>query len=167
MKKFNQSGFSPVETVLVLVIVGLLAFITWYVFHTNSDTRATLDNAAAYQTPIPKKSTAKTTVAAQVVTTKTDSKLGQYLAGSNGKPLYTYASDTTGVSNCSGSCLTAWPIYDASKAPTTLPDNATVITRSDGGKQYAYKGMPLYYYNSDSVGKITGDGVNSFSVAKP
>ena len=49
----------------------------------------------------------------------------------------------------------------------TLPANVTVITRSDGGKQYAYKGMPLYTFTSDGNGQVTGDGVENFHIAKP
>ena len=37
----------------------------------------------------------------------------------------------------------------------------TVITRDDGGRQWAMKGKPLYYWSKDSKpGDKTGDGVN-------
>jgi predicted lipoprotein with Yx(FWY)xxD motif len=44
-----------------------------------------------------------------------------------------------------------------------------VINRSaDEIKQYAYKGLPLYYYTGDtSAGMVTGDGINNFHLAKP
>ena len=172
MRKANQRGYSSIEIVLVLVIVGLIAFIGWYVFHTKSDINTTLGNAESAQTNIPKHTAKKpaptnTTTASQVVMTKTSSTLGQYLADPNNKALYTYGADTTGVSNCSGSCLSSWPIYSAASAPATLPTNVTVITRSDGTKQYAYKGMPLYTFTSDSAGQVTGNGVSNFNVAKP
>lgn len=172
MKKSNQRGFSPIETVLVLVIVGLIAFVAWYVFHAKSNTDTTLGNAANTQTEVSKQTKKTTTpatkpAATEVVTTKTDSKLGQYLADPSNKALYTYGADTTGVSNCSGSCLTDWPVYSAASAPSALPTNVTVIKRADGSSQYAYKGMPLYYFSSDTAGKVTGDGVGNFHVAKP
>ena len=169
MRKTNQRGYSPIEIVLVIVIVGLIAFIGWYVFHTKSDINTTLGNAESGQTQLTKQPVKKTTTptATEVVTTKTSSTLGQYLADPNNKALYTYGADTTGVSNCSGSCLTDWPIYGAASAPATLPANVTVITRSDGTKQYAYKGMPLYSFTSDSAGQVTGNGIGNFSVAKP
>jgi hypothetical protein len=39
----------------------------------------------------------------------------------------------------------------------------SLITRSDGKKQVAYHGHPLYYYTSDtSAGMTSGEGTNSF-----
>lgn len=36
MKKTNQSGFSTVEALLVLVVVGILGFTGWYVYHSRN-----------------------------------------------------------------------------------------------------------------------------------
>jgi predicted lipoprotein with Yx(FWY)xxD motif len=171
MRKFRKSlrGFAPVETILVLVIVGLVAFVIWYVFTSKSNTDTTYGNSATTNQYIPPRQTAKTntSTASQIVTTKTSSSLGQYLADGNGKTLYTYGADTAGKSNCTGSCLTDWPVYKATTT-TNLPANVTIITRSDGSKQYAYKGLPLYYFSGDtSAGMVTGDGVNGFHLAKP
>ncbi len=102
-----------------------------------------------------------------VVQTKTSSSAGTYLADANGNALYTYGADTAGVSNCTGSCLTAWPAYSAANAPATLPAHVTVITRSDSTKQYAYNDMPLYTFVSDSSGQATGDNVSNFHLARP
>jgi predicted lipoprotein with Yx(FWY)xxD motif len=174
MRKFNQRGFSPVETTLVLVIVGLVAFVAWYVFHTKSDTDTTLGNAANTQTEVSsgnstKSTPSKTSTATTVVVTKTDSKGTKYLADPAGKTLYTYDQDTDNKSNCTGSCLSTWPVYKATSSSASLPTNVGTITRSDDGSlQYTYKKMPLYYFTGDtSAGKVTGDGVNSFSLATP
>ena len=105
--------------------------------------------------------------ATKIIQTKTASNVGQYLADSNGNALYTYGLDTSGASNCSGSCLYSWPIYDASGAPASLPAHVSVITRSDSSMQYAYKGLPLYTFTSDSAGQVTGNGVSNFHIAKP
>jgi len=103
-----------------------------------------------------------------VLTTKTDATVGQYLADSSGKPLYTYNADTSGVSNCTGSCLANWPAYQDKGATTGLPAGVSTITRSDNGQiQYTYNGMPLYYFVGDSAGKVTGNGVDNFQIAKP
>jgi predicted lipoprotein with Yx(FWY)xxD motif len=171
MSKLRKSlkGFAPVETILVLVIIGLLAFVIWYVFNTKSNTDNTYGNTATNNQYIPPKKQGSTTTntASQIITTKTSSSLGQYLADGQGKTLYTYGGDTAGKSNCTGSCLTDWPVY-TSTTTTNLPANVTVINRSDNTKQYAYKGLPLYYFSGDtSAGMVTGDGVNNFHLAKP
>lgn len=99
----------------------------------------------------------------------TDSKKASYLTDENGMTLYTYSKDTAGVSNCSGTCLANWPAYGPKTAPnaSTLPANVTVTTRSNKALQYAWKGMPLYYFASDAkAGDVTGDGVGGFALAK-
>ena len=103
-----------------------------------------------------------------ILVTKTDSKLGQYLATPGGKTLYTYNGDTKDVSNCTGSCLVSWPAYVDTGSISNLPVGVSTIKRTDNGQfQYTYNGLPLYYFVSDSTGKVTGDGIDNFSVAKP
>jgi predicted lipoprotein with Yx(FWY)xxD motif len=103
-----------------------------------------------------------------VYTVKTDSTTGQYLADPAGKPLYTYNADTSGVSNCTGSCLSNWPAYQPTSTLANPPSGVSTIKRSDNGQtQYTYNGMPLYYFTGDSAGKVTGNGVENFAVAKP
>ncbi len=75
------------------------------------------------------------------------------LNDSAGKPLYTFARDTTpGKSACNGPCVTAWPPFLADGAAKDMGD-WTVVTRDDGGKQWAYKGKPLYTYAKDTAGQ--------------
>lgn len=81
------------------------------------------------------------------------------LADAKGMTLYTYAKDADGKSNCSGRCAMAWPPLAASADAKAMGD-WTVVTRDDGSKQWAYKGMPLYTYAKDAkAGDTTGDGV--------
>jgi len=108
--------------------------------------------------------TSNPTVAAapsdNIYLTKTDSTKGQYLTDFAGMTLYTYDKDATGVSNCSGACAQKWkPYTSGATAESTLPTNITVIKRADGSSQFAWKGMPLYYYSADqNVGDLMGDG---------
>ncbi len=166
MKKLAQKGFSTIEAGLVVVIVAILAFVVWYVFHTKSSTDNTYGNAANVQTTPQTSNKSSNTSAKPVVQTKTDSKVGQYLADSNGKPLYTYNQDTDNTSNCTGSCLSNWPAYKASTT-ASLPANVGTITRSDGTVQYTYNKKPLYYFTGDSTSSVTGNGIEGFSVATP
>jgi predicted lipoprotein with Yx(FWY)xxD motif len=111
---------------------------------------------------------ARASVNNAVLTTKTDSRLGKYLADPNGKPLYTYNADSKGVSNCTGACLANWPAYRATGSVSNLPSGVSTIKRADNGQtQYTYNGMPLYYFTADQAGNPTGDGVENFSIAVP
>lgn len=149
--------------VLGVVLVLALGGIGYATMHKTS--KASTSNA--YGSTTPSNSASTNTSTGAVVQTKTASNVGPYLADSSGYALYTYGADTNGVSNCSGSCLAAWPAYAPTDTAATLPTGVTVITRADSSKQYAYKGSPLYTFTSDSVGQVTGNGVANFTVAKP
>ena len=82
------------------------------------------------------------------------------LVGSNNMTLYTFAKDAagSGKSACNGPCATNWPPLLLDGNPTVSGDYS-VITRDDGKKQLAYKGMPLYFWVKDTKpGDKTGDG---------
>ena len=82
------------------------------------------------------------------------------LVGNNNMTLYTFAKDTasSGKSMCNGPCATNWPPLLVDGSPAVSGDYS-VITRDDGKKQLAYKGMPLYFWAKDSKpGDKTGDG---------
>jgi predicted lipoprotein with Yx(FWY)xxD motif len=141
--------------VAILVIIGLYA-----IFHKSSDNNKTSTTSNT--------SSSAPAVNNAVVVTKTKSGIGQYLTDPQGNTLYTYDKDTKGVSNCTGACLTTWPAYQDKGSTSNLPAGISTIKRPDNNQvQYTYNGMPLYYFVSDSQGQVTGDGVESFSVAKP
>jgi predicted lipoprotein with Yx(FWY)xxD motif len=82
------------------------------------------------------------------------------LVGSNNMTLYTFGKDAagSGKSVCNGPCATNWPPLLVEGSPTVSGDYS-VITRDDGKKQLAYKGMPLYFWVKDTKpGDKTGDG---------
>ncbi|MCW3110237.1 MAG: hypothetical protein JWQ09_4743 [Segetibacter sp.] len=118
-----------------------------------------------------------------IVQLKTSATLSTYLTDSLGSTLYYFSNDFNGNSNCTGGCLSVWPIYYAgdnltqAKLPTGLDiaDFGT-ITTSTGAKQTTYKTWPLYYYaplvngtnTRELSGETKGDGVNNvWFVAKP
>ncbi len=105
-----------------------------------------------------------------IVMTKTDPKKGDYIVDAKGMTLYSFDKDTRETSNCNGGCATTWPPFVVSPAySTTMPLYVATIKRSDNTMQYAYKGMPLYYYAKDTkAGDITGDGVGGvWHLVKP
>lgn len=77
-------------------------------------------------------------------------KAGAWIAP-DGKPLYTFAKDTAGVSVCNGPCAKAWPPLAA--AEDAKPDGDwTVVARADKTMMWAYKGKPLYTFAKDTAG---------------
>ena len=86
----------------------------------------------------------------------------QVLVDSQGMTLYWFAIDTSGKSNCSGSCATYWPpVTGPLTAGSGVTGTLGTITRSDGTKQATYMGHPLYTYVGDtSPGQNKGNGKN-------
>jgi predicted lipoprotein with Yx(FWY)xxD motif len=81
------------------------------------------------------------------------------LTNAKGMTLYTLEADKPGVSVCNGKCATLWPPHKA-EAYSVDEGDFSVITRDDGSKQWAHKGMPLYTWIKDQEpGDITGHGV--------
>jgi len=85
-----------------------------------------------------------------------------------GMTLYTFSKDTTGTSNCTGKCADFWPPLLAPSS-ATASGNFSIITRSDGMKQWAYNSKPLYLFSKDTApGQENGNGVKGlWAVAKP
>ena len=92
-----------------------------------------------------------------------DTSIGKVLAASDGRTLYTFNNDTTGKSNCNGSCASTWPPLTATSAPVKLEGAAgdfSLVNRDDGQKQLALNGKPLYRYAADGSSADTkGEGV--------
>jgi predicted lipoprotein with Yx(FWY)xxD motif len=109
--------------------------------------------------------TGKTTVALA------SSKFGKILVDSKGMTLYVDEKDKPGNPNCTGACLQAWPPLVAPASPTYGPgltaSKYTTVTLSDGTKQLAVNGFPLYTWMGDKkAGDATGQGLNGFYVVQ-
>ena len=93
---------------------------------------------------------------------------GPALVDMKGMTLYTFDRDAGEKSACNGQCATNWPPLMAA-ADAKASGEWTIVTREDGGKQWAYKGKPLYGWSKDTkAGDTTGDNVNNvWHVAKP
>jgi predicted lipoprotein with Yx(FWY)xxD motif len=98
-----------------------------------------------------------------------DSAKGKVLTDSKGMTLYVFDKDADGKSVCNGPCATNWPpLMVSGDAKADGP--YTIVVRDDGGKQWAYKGKPLYTWIKDTKpGDISGDGVagNAWHIAIP
>jgi predicted lipoprotein with Yx(FWY)xxD motif len=89
------------------------------------------------------------------------------LTNAAGMTLYVFDRDVGGKSACNGPCTTNWPpllVFGDARAT----GDWTIIVREDGGRQWAFKGKPLYTWSKDTkAGDKTGDGVNNiWHVAK-
>ena len=79
------------------------------------------------------------------------------MSSKDGRTLYTFDKDQAGKSNCSGGCIAAWPAFAVAN-PALADGDFSVVTRADGGQQWAFKGMPLYFFAGDAKpGDINGD----------
>ena len=87
-----------------------------------------------------------------------------------GMTVYTYSKDKagSGKSVCHNDCAHNWPpvMADASAKPS---GDWSVVTRDDGGKQWAYKGWPLYTHAKDmKAGDKMGENFKEmWHIAKP
>lgn len=84
---------------------------------------------------------------------------GPTLVDAKGMTLYVFDKDTPGRSACNAACADNWP---AVRADAGFPahDDWSVVVRDDGGRQWAYRGRPLYRWIKDAKpGDVTGDGL--------
>lgn len=80
------------------------------------------------------------------------------LMDKDGFNLYTFDNDDVETSNCEASCLVTWPAFVPNEEDVAIGD-FTIFERTDGTKQWAYSGQPLYFFKNDEVrGDINGDG---------
>ena len=141
---------------------------------TTAQTTANQTNKTTTMATTSPTTAATTTAPAQTAYTvklENSSALGTYLTNASGFTLYTYSSDTpnSGTSSCTGGCASIWPPFYVSSLvlpPGLNASSFATITRTDGSKQLAYKGYPLYLYTGDSQpGQASGNNVAGFKVA--
>jgi predicted lipoprotein with Yx(FWY)xxD motif len=96
------------------------------------------------------------------------STLGNYLTDKNGNALYFFANDVGGANNCTGGCITNWPVFNVTGLTQDQLGNGLNLTdfntiTSANGTQLTYKGWPLYNYAPAGVqepaGQTNGNGV--------
>lgn len=72
-------------------------------------------------------------------------------------PLYVFDGEPLGQSTCDAACSGVWPIIAAVGSPKPMGD-WTIVLRTDGRKQWAYKNKPVYTYFEDRSGDPHGVG---------
>ena len=160
------STMKSVKVTLQLIAASLIVAATGCSSDNRSapDAAVQADAAAAGDAP----------AASATLQLATSATLGSYLTDGSGRALYLYSKDlpaasgaaaSTAVSNCSGGCLTAWPVFHAgtiAPGPGLKAADFGELTRADGSKQTTFHGWPLYYFASDTQASDTkGDGVGN------
>src|SRR6266404_5263350 len=150
--------------IIILIVVVLAILVLGYLGRHKIKSMLGVGGAAPVATDntMPATSPAAAGTSDNIYLTKTDATKGKYMTDVSGMTLYTFDKDTAGVSNCTAGCLKIWPVYTSGAVNQgTFPTNISVITGSDKvTKQFAWKGMPLYYYSRDTkAGDLTGDGI--------
>jgi len=124
-------------------------------------------------TPSPTPTPTPTPTAAPIVLAQNVGAMGTILvAAANSHTVYTFNSDSPGVSRCTGGCIAIWPAVSiaSGQTPTGGPGVTGAlgtITRSDGTLQVTYKGLPLYFFHSDANPGDTKGNYTGWSLVRP
>lgn len=165
MDNTQQSGYNkrPLwQWVVIYLIIAIIIYGgIYYFFLAKKGGYTTSQNMYVPSAISPTTAMQGAAPSDNIYKTKTDPAKGTYLTDFQGMTLYVFDKDTTGVSNCYQGCATVWPAYSSgATAQSQFPANISVITRTDGSKQFAWKGKPLYYYSGDkNPGDTNGDGI--------
>jgi len=80
------------------------------------------------------------------------------LTDPSGRTVYVFDHDSPGKSNCRSGCLNMWPPFQAEAG--ARPDGDFSLIDAEGGKQWAYRDRPLYFYAGDEkAGDRNGDRI--------
>jgi predicted lipoprotein with Yx(FWY)xxD motif len=94
------------------------------------------------------------------------SQFGTVLADGRGQAFYLFDKERSARSECYGACAKAWPPVLTKGAPRAGKGARKRLLgttrRRDGSRQVTYRGHPLYYYVSDSPGRILCQNVREF-----
>ena len=106
-------------------------------------------------------STSTTSGTNDTVSVKTIGGVGRVLVDSHGMALYSSNVEANGKPACTGACNSFWkPLTLASGKPSVAAGagKVSIVTRSDGKRQVAVDGKPLYTFVQDSPGEVNGNG---------
>jgi predicted lipoprotein with Yx(FWY)xxD motif len=91
----------------------------------------------------------------------TNTSIGSVMTTPSGMTVYTFDRDQNGRSNCYADCARQWPPVTADGYAQEY-GRMSLVSRTDGQRQWAYDGRPLYTYSEDSMnGDVNGDNVGS------
>jgi predicted lipoprotein with Yx(FWY)xxD motif len=118
-------------------------------------------SAASSSSSVSRISSNSPAAAAGTVTT---AKIGgvTVLTNTKGFTLYSFAPDTSTMSNCNGTCAQNWPPVHGPVTAAGVTGTFGTITRSDGSAPATFNGHPLYTFVGDTApGQNKGNGLNA------
>jgi predicted lipoprotein with Yx(FWY)xxD motif len=100
------------------------------------------------------------------VQTASNSQFGQIVVDAKNMTLYQFTADTANTSNCTATCIQAWPPLTVTKGTTPSAGSGvtgalgTITRADDGSSQVTLNQLPLYYFAQDkAAGDVKGQGV--------
>jgi predicted lipoprotein with Yx(FWY)xxD motif len=117
-----------------------------------------VSGAAILSTP----ATAGASSSPTTITVSQNKTWGATLTLKNGDTLYRLTKDPKNKSTCEGKCASTWiPVLLATGQKTPVGDGVSHLgsfTRTGGGLQVTYEGIPLYRFIGDKkAGQVTGN----------
>jgi predicted lipoprotein with Yx(FWY)xxD motif len=96
-----------------------------------------------------------------------NSQFGQILVDGKNMTLYQFTADTANTSNCTTTCIQAWPPLTVTKGTTPVAASGvtgalgTLTRADDGSTQVTMNQLPLYHFAQDkAAGDVKGQGVS-------
>ena len=101
-----------------------------------------------------------------LISVGTPESIAPVLVNFEGRTLYAFSKDRTGVSACFGRCAKAWKPLVLHGEPETIrgarSDLIDSVRRPDGAVQATYANWPLYTLASEHTGEAHGAGLKAF-----
>ena len=108
------------------------------------------------------------TATVKLATVTVKGKSEKVLVDSTGHVLYVDENDKPGAPACTKGCLAIWPPLKSTGTITVGPgltaSKYTTVTASDGTKQVAVNGSPLYTFAGKPAGDASGQDIAGFYV---
>jgi predicted lipoprotein with Yx(FWY)xxD motif len=90
--------------------------------------------------------------------------LGYLLVDQRRMTLYVATRSHAAPDDCVDDCARTWRPLEAWSLAVAPSSNWTIVARSDGTQQWAFKGKPLYRYTEDfNAGETNGNGVGEWT----
>jgi len=159
MRKISQSGFAIIEAVLIVVVVGILSFTGWFVWHAKQNTDKSLD-AANNSEQASVKTTKKTDT--KQASLPVDETTNWLLYTTPSKEFSMRLADGWQLEECSNVPLLTTNIHDS---VTPHPGTKAAVSTVNCASDRLADGLSISYVTGGSDAGGYNSPVNSFKIA--